>query len=247
MQSKRDLAGTYAPRARGRRWPGAPGTVGAASCPRVEIPRRGWSGVLWPQTRAPGASAGPAQPDVFPGSIVCPEQRKQLGATPAHFQGSSIPPPRPCSPINHCRGKHQSPDFLSPSHICSTTASAPEEPLTVSSSRGRDPCTAPQPLTLRGHPTTSTAKAPWGEAAPGLVQICAGSSSASFTWPDITLYPAAERQDPPHRAMPARDGPAPASSRHHAEHKLAGSCTYTLSTWQDAPLKPTTVKPTLTS
>lgn len=53
-----------------------------------------------------GMHPAPARPGWR--SIVCTEQRKLLGATPAHFQGSSL---RPHHPINHCGGKGPAPRF----------------------------------------------------------------------------------------------------------------------------------------
>lgn len=99
----------------GRRRPGAPGAQGQpgnhGGCPRLqmEMPPRGWSGILWLQTRIPGGSIRDRHSrDGFPEGIVCTEQRKQLGATPAHFQDSSL---RPQHPINHCGGKGPAPRF----------------------------------------------------------------------------------------------------------------------------------------
>lgn len=44
----------------------------------------------------------PAQPGRLSGCIVHPGQRKQLGASPAHFQGSGVPFVCARGPINHC-------------------------------------------------------------------------------------------------------------------------------------------------
>lgn len=86
-------------------------------------------------------------------------------------------------PINHCKGKHQHPDFTSPSHLCSTAASAPGDmSLATSSQRGRhptgsccgEPCSTPPrlggdtpPSALQGQ---SGVKQHWG-----FEQLCLGS------------------------------------------------------------------------
>lgn len=99
----------------GRRRPGAPRAQGQpgnhGGCPRLqmEMPPTGWSGILWLQTRIPGGCIRDRHSrDAVPEGIVCTEQRKLLGATPAHFQGSSL---RPHHPINHCGGKGAAPRF----------------------------------------------------------------------------------------------------------------------------------------
>lgn len=87
----------------------SPGNTGASPCLQMEMPRRRWSGILRLQTRIPGGCIRDRHSrDGFPEGIVCSEQRKQLGATPAHFQGSSL---RPHHPINHCGGKEPAPRF----------------------------------------------------------------------------------------------------------------------------------------
>lgn len=184
-----------------------------------------------------------------------PRAEEAAWSHPSSFPGQQHPPPPapPMQPHKSLQRKAPEPGFpVTEPHLLHHPP-APEESLTVSSSCSRDPWTAPQPLTLRGHPTISAAKAsPWGEAAPGLRPDLFRELQRSLRLAGHHAAPSrrtprsAERQDPPHRAMPARDGPAPASAQHHAEHKPAGSCTYTLSTRQDAPLKPAKVKPTLT-
>ena len=54
----------------------------------------------------------------------------------------------------------------------------------------------------------------------------AWGSDAGFAEPDVTLHPASttERHALPRQAMPGRDGPAPASSRHHTERTHIRRC-----------------------
>lgn len=180
---------------------GADPVVWAAPCPRVEMPCRGCSGILWLQTRAPwGHSWGRHSRDGFPGSIVRAEQRKQLGATSAHFQGTDV---LPVAALPHKSLRRES---TSAQISCHPATSAPwlhqlqRRHLWTSSHCSRDPqeaaggSPAPHPHIPEGHPTISTAA--WGEAAPGLHPALhrkcgmAGGSRASFAWPDVTLHPA---------------------------------------------------------
>lgn len=122
-----DLAGTCSP----WQGTGQEGQGGLVRCPAPGTrghpgSHRGHPSISWrdakPPARLPGgrsdvplaANKGsqgtgsrarrsdPAQPGRLSGCIVHPGQRKQLGASPAHFQGSGVPFVCACGPINHC-------------------------------------------------------------------------------------------------------------------------------------------------
>lgn len=148
-------------------------------------------------------------------------------------------------------GKNRCPDFLSPSHIGSTIASAREEKsLATSSHRSRDlqeasgGSPALHPLTLGEHPTPAVQEQPGARSA-GWHRAPAPALLGSMSH---------HTQAPPPNAMPAMLSHAgkgrvstrilSASHRAHAGPTLlAGSCTYALSPWQDAPLDPAKFKP----
>lgn len=211
----------------------SPGTAGAAPCPRVEMSRRCWSDILWLQTRAPrGQGRGRHSRDGFPGSIVRTERRKQLGATPAHFQGSGVPPVamlphkslwrESTSAQISCPPPHQL-------HCCISSggeASGHVLPLwqRFPGSCWGDPRSTPP--TPGGHPTISTGRAAWGQSrtrdpSRSVQGVRDGKgvrrglrSARCHTAPSL-------HHRTPCPATPGRDGPAP-TSQHHTD------CTHVL-------------------
>lgn len=150
-----------------------PGTAGAAPCPRVETSRRCWSDILCLQTRAPrGQGRGRHSRDGFPGSIVRTKRRKQLGATPAHFQGSGVPPVATLPHKSLWRESTSAQISCPPAtpaprlHQLQRRSLWPRPPAVAEipgEAAGGSP--APHPPTPGGHPTISTARAPWGQSS----------------------------------------------------------------------------------
>lgn len=237
----------------------SPGTAGAAPCPRVEMSRRCWSDILWLQTRAPrGQGRGRHSRDGFPGSIVRTERRKQLGATPAHFQGSGVPP---VAMLPH---KSLWRESTSAQISCPPASPAPLlHQLRRRSLWPRPPAVAEIPGQLLGGPplhTPDSRGAPHHQRCksslgakqdPGSIPLRAGSTGWHGAPARASLGQMSHRtQPPPPNAMPRHAGKGRASAHVSASHRahagpalLAGSHTYTLSLWQDAPLKPTKFKP----